>query len=182
MNFKRNLVLFLFLPTMGIVFYYLGSKFREGIKKSFLNLIIILFIALDQSIKLIFLNIEKIGIIPVKNHAYSTFNQLFNINISIIGLIVINLILIMVSIWGYKIHIKSYGKSLWSDFFIIFICSGLICSLLDKVFWNGSVDFINFSNLIIFDFKDVYLVMSIFLLIFEMILNDNIDIFTKQNR
>lgn len=179
MSLKGNLILFLFLPSVGIVFYYLGNKFREGVKKSFLNLVIIFFILLDQLIKLICFNIKKVGIVPVKNEVYSTFNQIFNMNISILSLIVINLILIAISIWGYKIHVKAYGKSLWSDLFIVFICSGLICSLLDKVFWKGSIDFIHFSNLIIFDFKDVYLIMSIFLLIFEMILNENIDIFTK---
>lgn len=175
LSLRENLILFLFLPTIGVIFYCLGNKFKGGMKKSFINKVSLFLIMLDQLIKLICLNIK----IFVRNELYSTFNQIFHINLSILSLITINLFLLIICIWGYKIHIKEFGKSLWSDLFIVFTCSGLICSLFDKMFWNGSIDFIHFNSLIIFDCKDIYLVLSFFLLISELILNEKIDLFTK---
>ena len=43
----------------------------------------------------------------------------------------------------------------------IFISCGAICSLIDKVFYGGSLDFIGISNLFIADIKDLYINMGI---------------------
>ncbi|MGH4119158.1 signal peptidase II [Clostridium sp.] len=38
-----------------------------------------------------------------------------------------------------------------------FIFSGAICSLFDKIFWNGSLDYILVNGFFTFDLKDVYI-------------------------
>mgnify|MGYP001570106883 CR=1 FL=1 len=38
-----------------------------------------------------------------------------------------------------------------------FLFSGAICSLIDKIFWNGSLDYILVNGLFTFDLKDVYI-------------------------
>ena len=45
---------------------------------------------------------------------------------------------------------------------IIMICgiSGCLCSLIDKVFWGGSLDFLQIPTLFIFDLKDCYLTVA----------------------
>ena len=43
-------------------------------------------------------------------------------------------------------------------FTVLFITglAGSICSLVDKIFWGGSLDYIQLYNLFIFDLKDCY--------------------------
>lgn len=45
---------------------------------------------------------------------------------------------------------------------IIMICgiSGCLCSLIDKLFWGGSLDFLQIPTLFIFDLKDCYLTVA----------------------
>ena len=39
----------------------------------------------------------------------------------------------------------------------VFIFAGALCSLIDKVFYGGSLDFIGISDLFIADIKDIYI-------------------------
>jgi len=55
-----------------------------------------------------------------------------------------------------------------------FLFSGAICSLIDKVFWNGSLDYILVKGLFTFDLKDVYINVFIGLLILSLILGDKV--------
>ena len=48
-------------------------------------------------------------------------------------------------------------KNFWTDLCFIFIFSGALCSLIDKLFYGGSLDFIGISDLFIADFKDIYI-------------------------
>ena len=43
----------------------------------------------------------------------------------------------------------------------IFVSCGALCSLIDKVFYGGSLDFIGISNLFIADIKDIYINLGI---------------------
>ena len=38
--------------------------------------------------------------------------------------------------------------------------SGCLCSLIDKLFWGGSLDFLQIPTLFIFDLKDCYLTVA----------------------
>ena len=54
---------------------------------------------------------------------------------------------------GQKVRLKL------NDIFMsfLFILSGALCSLIDKIFYGGSLDFIGISNLFIADIKDLYI-------------------------
>ncbi len=38
--------------------------------------------------------------------------------------------------------------------------AGTICSLIDKIFWGGSLDFLSIPGFFIFDLKDCYLTVG----------------------
>jgi len=40
---------------------------------------------------------------------------------------------------------------------LIFVISGIICRLIDDIFWGGSIDYIGLFNWFVFDFKDAYI-------------------------
>ena len=64
-----------------------------------------------------------------------------------------------------KSYNNYYKKNFFVDLCYIFIIAGSACSLIDKIFYGGSLDFIVISNLFIADFKDIYINMAIFLFI-----------------
>lgn len=47
--------------------------------------------------------------------------------------------------------------------------SGGLCSLIDKCFWNGSLDYIMIKNLFIFDLKDIYIIIFEIIVVFCVI-------------
>jgi len=53
-----------------------------------------------------------------------------------------------------------------------FIFSGAVCSLIDKLFWDGSLDYILIKGLFTFDLKDVYINIFIGLLTLSLIFNN----------
>ena len=59
----------------------------------------------------------------------------------------------------------------------LFVLSGALCSLIDKIFYGGSLDFIGISNLFIADIKDLYINLGLFFFIIliykEDFLNDD---------
>jgi signal peptidase II len=106
---------------------------------------------------------------PMFNRDYSWLNSMLQLGIGKwfhIGFVVIAIILIY---WFYQFlnaHIKT-SKIIHVIFAFIF--SSAICSLLDKIFWNGSLDYILLKGFFTFDLKDVYINISIGLLILVMI-------------
>ncbi len=50
----------------------------------------------------------------------------------------------------------------------LFISTGALCSLIDKIFYGGSLDFIGISDLFIADIKDIYINLG--LLFFIMLI------------
>ena len=50
----------------------------------------------------------------------------------------------------------------------IFVLCGALCSLIDKVFYGGSLDFIGISNLFIADIKDIYINLGILFFILTL--------------
>ena len=51
----------------------------------------------------------------------------------------------------------------------IFMFSGGLCSLIDKVFYGGSLDFIGIGDLFIADIKDIYINLGILFFIALML-------------
>ena len=53
----------------------------------------------------------------------------------------------------------------------IFVFCGALCSLIDKVFYGGSLDFIGISNLFIADIKDIYINLGILFFVLKLFNN-----------
>ena len=53
----------------------------------------------------------------------------------------------------------------------LFIFSGSLCSLIDKIFYGGSLDFIGISNLFIADIKDIYINLGILFFIISIVIS-----------
>lgn len=95
----------------------------------------------------------------------------FGIRISDKANIVLNIFVVIAAVWFlYDMNKKEYqGK-------IFFVCSclftsGAVCSLLDKLIWGGSPDYIYLFRRYIIDLKDIYIYGSIIIGIIVYIRN-----------
>lgn len=103
----------------------------------------------------------KLGFEVYLNKYYmSIFNSNLGLNLSTLILTFINLItlIFLVSFYLYIIKSNSLNKVLRLS--LILIISANICSIIDKVFWGGSLDFIVFFGYII-DIKDILLYLGV---------------------
>lgn len=139
------------------------------LKKTHIRLMSILafMVLLDQSIKLcIYHNhMDKsldllFGFVrfePKFNKEYSWLNNLFDLGISKAAHIMLN-VLALILFWLFFCYIREmHNCSRLTNFIFICVLSGFICSLADKIFWDGSLDFIQLRGLFTFDLKDLYL-------------------------
>ena len=175
-NTSYNLIMNLLLTTIFLGFgwflYKLYETFSEGFKPKILWIIFSLLILTDQITKIIIQNfffVKRFEIIPnflsfhpIINTKGSWLNVRFNTGINFPILIILNIIAIFLFIEFYRYYTYLGNKSFWSDLCFLTISSGCICSLIDKVFYGGSLDFIGISNLFIADFKDIYINIAIF--------------------
>jgi UDP-glucose 4-epimerase len=53
-----------------------------------------------------------------------------------------------------------------------FIFSGAVCSLIDKIFWDGSLDYISLTGLFTFDLKDLYIDTFIGIMVLSVLLKN----------
>ncbi|WDV48090.1 signal peptidase II [Clostridiaceae bacterium M8S5] len=115
-------------------------------------------IVIDMNYKDIEFNIIPNLIIyrPVLNDKFSWINSLFDIGIGkvthILLLIILGIIVLLVFKYIRAIKADSIGVIVG----FMFLISGLICSIIDKIFWGGSLDYINLKGFFTFDLKDIY--------------------------
>lgn len=114
---------------------------------------------------------------PLFNRQYSWFNSMLRIPDSKWVHIVLVAALVLALIWLYRRLGKKEvpGKILHVMFAFLF--AGAMCSLIDKVFWDGSLDYILLNGFFTFDLKDMYINvfngLLIYLLLFRnQYLND----------
>ncbi len=149
-------------------------------KKMFIRMVIFL-IMIDQVIKLIinqFFYMTNFNIIgefvqfkPYLNNKYSWINSLFNLGISrILHTLIVVLMIALISVL-FKFIKTTYTKSKLIDYLFLFVLSGAVCSLVDKIFWGGSLDYIMLKGLFIFDLKDVYISVFETLLVVVILYN-----------
>lgn len=82
---------------------------------------------------------------------------------------VLLLLIVMYSVYRYIAH-EGHDTSLVVTAFA-FIFAGGVCSFLDKVFWDGSLDYILLKNWFTFDLKDVYINVFVGLVAAMMVFN-----------
>ena len=167
-----NFILILLFLITGYIIYKLYIKYSNGInKKSFFSLILI-FLALDQVVKLIinFYFFKRVfdiipGILsfhPIINSDGSWLNARFGASVSFPALIITNLIFVFLIIEVYRYFSSKSKISFLYDMTFIFLFCGALCSLIDKIFYGGSLDFIGISNLFIADIKDLYINLGLY--------------------
>ena len=166
-----NIILILLFALIGLLTYHLGIKNEGGFKFNILLFCFSSFLFFDQGvkilIKLLWFN-NDIPIIngmlyfrPIINTDGSWLNARFGTSVSFPILITLNIIAIFVFVEVYRYYLKNGNKDFWADMCFIFVSCGAICSLIDKVFYGGSLDFIGISNLFIADIKDLYINLGI---------------------
>jgi signal peptidase II len=127
---------------------------------------VLLLTAADQIIKIIVKNyygvttpiIEKIlYFMPKLNNKYSWINYLFDLGLGKAAHIVIAGVLLFIAYFGFEYYYMKKGQNNIMCLLEAFLVSGAVCSLIDKIFWNGSLDYIFLKGFFVFDLKDCYI-------------------------
>lgn len=145
---------------------------------------VLLLVSIEQVIKIVIYNnfLDKKSPIlppllyfkPMFNRDYSWFNSMLQLGISKwIHISVVAIMSILIYLF-YKYLNKQFGTNKIIDIMYAFIFSGAICSLIDKIFWNGSLDYILVNGFFTFDLKDVYINVFIGLLILSLLLKNEV--------
>lgn len=115
-----------------------------------------------------FLINDRIGFLPFLNtEQLSILNNEFGMEIDLMYLIAINIIGFFVLMWVRSRLKKEKEWSTGLDIGTIMILAGVICSLIDKLFWKGSLDYILFFSKIV-DLKDIYMFIGLFVCIIDL--------------
>lgn len=173
-------IIFLF-ATIGYIIYNISLKHNYGFNFNNLIILFLIFLFIDQGFKIIikffYFNVKKTIIpdilyfSPIINTDGSWLNARFGTSVSFPLLIIINIIALIIFIEVYRYYNFNGNKDFWSDMCFIFVLCGALCSLIDKVFYGGSLDFIGISNLFIADIKDIYINLGILFFIITLFNN-----------
>ena len=167
-----NCILIILFSIVGYFIYTLSKKYMEGLSKRIIFFTLIISLIIDQSIKIIikhfyfgkniiFIN-DILSFSPIINSDGSWLNARFNTSISFTLLIIINFIALLLMYELFKYFLYKGYKSFWGDISFIFLFAGALCSLIDKIFYGGSLDFIGICNLFIADIKDIYINLGLY--------------------
>lgn len=170
-----NIFLILLFALVGFLLYKISLKFKNGFSlKTFLGIFAFLMI-FDQGLKLFinnFLFETKLNIIdeflsfnPIINTNGSWLNARFDTSLSFSFLIITNVLALALFLEVYRYFLSKSHNSFWEDSCFLFIFCGALCSLIDKVFYGGSLDFIGIGNLFVADIKDIYIDIGMLLFI-----------------
>lgn len=81
--------------------------------------------------------------------------------------VAINLLILLIFMTAYNYYrTKKPAGSLGVKLIYVFGLAAVVCSLIDKVCWNGSLDYIALKGLFIFDLKDCYITVAEVLFVF----------------
>lgn len=107
---------------------------------------------------------------PKFNRNYSWFNSMFQLGVSKWMHIAFVSIMLAIIYLFYRYLNDRVGTNKLINTMFVFLFSGTVCSLIDKIFWDGSLDYILIKGFFTFDLKDVYLnifngllILSVFL-------------------
>lgn len=166
-----NILLIILFASVGFLVYKIGIKNETGFTSKKLLILFSWLFLIDQGLKIfikLFFFDKYLTIIPnmlffspIINTNGSWLNARFGTSVSFPVLITLNIIAIFIFIEVYRYYLHKGNKDFWSDMCFIFVTCGAICSLIDKVFYGGSLDFIGVSDLFIADIKDLYINLGI---------------------
>lgn len=168
---SMNLLLTIVFAFTGWIIYITSQKYSNGFTSKVVFIIFLVLMLIDQGIKLIiklfyfdnyFEIIPKfLSFDPIINTDGSWLNARFGLGVGFSSLIILNALAVILFIEVYRYYLSKGNKDFWSDMAFLFILSGALCSLIDKTFYGGSLDFIGISNLFIADIKDIYINLGI---------------------
>lgn len=168
-----NVVLIILFALVGYCAFKLSESKPNGFTGKYVCIFFALLMLVDQGIKIIikffffndYFEIIKgfLSFNPIINTDGSWLNARFGTSVSFPLLISVNILalILFVELYRYYLHNYKDKKSFWADMCFLFITAGALCSLIDKVFYGGSLDFIGISNLFIADIKDIYINLGI---------------------
>lgn len=176
-----NILIMLLFALGGLIIYRIGIKNESGLLFKNLSITFLIFMLIDQGIKIIIklfyfdnyieLIPNMLSFHPIINTNGSWLNARFGTGVSFPLLITLNIIAIFLFIEIYRYYLHNNHKDFWADMCFISIFSGSLCSLIDKIFYGGSLDFIGISNLFIADIKDIYINLGILFFILTLFNN-----------
>ncbi len=180
-----NLSLTIVFAFVGWIIYKVSELYANGFTAKILFIIFSILLLLDQGLKIIigkFFFYDRFEIIPdflsfhpIINTHGSWLNARFDFGVNFSFLIFINCIALILIIEIYRYHKFKGNKSFWSDMCLVFILCGALCSLIDKVFYGGSLDFIGISDLFIADIKDIYINIGLLFFVMTSYINGYFD-------
>lgn len=170
-TFIMNLLLTIVFALTGWIIYFVSRKYNKGFSRKVVIIIFVILMLIDQGtkilIKFFFFN-KYIEIIknflsfdPIINTDGSWLNARFGLGVGFSALILLNILAVILFIEVYRYYLSKENKDFWADMSFLFITTGALCSLIDKVFYGGSLDFIGISDLFIADIKDIYINLGI---------------------
>ncbi|MDU1315362.1 MAG: signal peptidase II [Clostridium septicum] len=190
-----NLSLIFVFAFTGWIIYYSFEKNSKGLSFKNLSILFIILMIIDQGGKIIikFFFFHKyfeiipnfLSFNPIINSEGSWLNARFGFGVSFPILILVNALALFLFVELYRYYLNKGNEGFWSDMCFIFIFTGALCSLIDKVFYGGSLDFIGISNLFVADIKDIYINIGILFFIMCIYtsgyLSDNEDTTLKED-
>ncbi len=147
-----------------------------------LRMPIFLLILLDQMIKLIlyfFIYLKDypligsfLRIFPIINTNLSWPGNYLSLFQNFYFLLILNVLILFLAKYLYLFYKRKVNEEspVIKSVYIIFQ-AGAIASLLDKLFWGGSLDYVMVNEAFIFDLKDCYLTISVFIIVIVMFKN-----------
>lgn len=94
---------------------------------------------------------------PTLNKNYSWINSLFQLGLGRMFHVVSVVVILIFVYTALKYLENKVGNYSWVKTMKISFMSGGLCSLIDKVFWDGSLDYILLRGFFVFDLKDCYI-------------------------
>lgn len=101
------------------------------------------------------------SITPDLNDKGSFIASRFDLNAPFIIFIFLNFLILVLIFFIYKYIIYKNDVNPINQITFIFLFSGGLCSLIDKIFWGGSLDFLHIHNLFIADIKDIFITFGL---------------------
>lgn len=123
---------------------------------------------MDKSLNILF---DFVLFEPMINSKYSWINSMLDLGIGKIIHVILGTLALMIVLLVYSFISKMYNITKLTDFLFMSIIAGSICSLIDKLFWGGSLDYIRLKGLFTFDLKDMYVSIFEVILIGMLIFN-----------
>lgn len=112
-----------------------------------------------------------IGFKPFHNTKYSWINSLGDFGVSLLIHIIVSAVVVVAILIAYDFISCKYTFHKLTFVMFAFLLAGAVCSLIDKVIWKGSLDYILLEGFFIFDLKDVYLSIFEVLIVLAAIIN-----------